>query len=98
MKDELSQIKLEELLAYLEELDDLKSLCFENFGSALLWIKDNADEITGFDEDDGYIDFQFGRFDCAMEVDDDGYWKLTDIVALCDEEGKAIMEVLIDNE
>ena len=93
--DEVPQMNIEEVRAYMDELEELKSLCFENFRSALLWIKDNADEITGFDEDDGYIDFQFGRFDCAMEVDDDGYWKLTDIVSLCDEEGKSIMEILL---
>lgn len=91
--DEVPQMNIEEVRVYMDELEELKSLCFEKFSYALLWVKEHTKEFS-FDEDDGYIDFQLERLDCTFACDDDGYWKLTDITTLTNEYGTPILEVL----
>ena len=96
--DEPEQIHFEELGAYVGEVRRLKTLCFDDFEKALNWVKENADEIFGYDKDDGYIDFQLGRLDCAMERTKLGCWKMTDITGLCGEKGNTILEILTNDK
>lgn len=93
--DEPPELPLSEIESYLEEVEELNSLRFENFGSALLWAEKNATNTFGFSEEDGYIDFALNRLDCAFIKGEDGYWKLSDLVGFY-HESKPVFQVWLD--
>ena len=93
--DEPPELPLSEIESYMKTVRELKALRFKNFSDAMEWADNNAGTIFGFDEEDGYLDFAFNRLDCAFIKDEDGYWKLSDLVGFY-HESKPVIQVWLD--
>ena len=93
--DEPPELPLSEIESYLDEVEELNSLRFDNFASTLAWVENNATTSFGCDEDDGYIDFALNRLDCAFIKEKDGHWKLSDLVGFY-HEGNPLFQIWLN--
>lgn len=93
--DEPPELPLSEIESYMDEINRLKTLRFEQFDLAMAWVRDNATTSFGFSEEDGYIDFALNRLDCAFIKEKDGHWKLSDLVGFY-HESKPVFQVWLD--
>lgn len=93
---DILKLKMSEVNQFIDEIKELKVVNFETMADAIIWIERNGGTVYRHDENECYIDFNYGHLSATFSKREDGYWRLTDLIEVYDDNGDVIFEIELE--